>query len=95
MNGHNDDNHEHVQPFDEVVFVQQPWRSTTPSYNLPKTDAYAPVITFVGFQNQPLHTKFICYPLIWRWNNFTYSMGWKNFVVLTEDYLINQFLYRM
>jgi hypothetical protein len=24
VNVHNDDNHEHVQPFDEVVFVQQP-----------------------------------------------------------------------
>jgi len=24
VNVHNDDNHEHFQPFDEVVFVQQP-----------------------------------------------------------------------
>ncbi len=35
---------------------------------------------------------FIWYPLIWRWNNFTYSTGWSNFVVLIEDHLINQFL---
>jgi hypothetical protein len=34
---------------------------------------------------------FIWYPLIWRWNNFTYSTGWSNFVVLIEDRLINQF----
>ncbi len=57
VNVHNDDNHEHVQPFDEVVFVQQPWRSVTPNYNLPKIDASPPITTFVGFQNQPLHTN--------------------------------------
>ncbi len=25
VNIHNGDNHEPIQPFDEVVFVQQPW----------------------------------------------------------------------
>jgi len=57
LNVHNDDTHEHVQLFDEVIFVQQPWRSATPSYNLPKIDASPPITTFVGFQNQPSHTN--------------------------------------
>jgi len=38
---------------------------------------------------------FIWYPLIRRWNNFTYSICWNSFVMLTEDRLINQFLYHM
>jgi hypothetical protein len=25
MNVHHDDNHEHVQLFDEIVYAQQPW----------------------------------------------------------------------
>jgi hypothetical protein len=54
---HNDDNHEPIEPFDEVVYVQQPWHSTTPSYNLPKTNASTPFTTFVGFQNQPSYTN--------------------------------------
>ncbi len=32
VNVHNDDNHEHVQPFDEVVSILQPWLFTTPCY---------------------------------------------------------------
>jgi hypothetical protein len=54
---HNDGNHKLVQPFDEVIFIQQPWQSTTPSYNLPQTSAFTPITTFVGFQNQPSHTN--------------------------------------
>ncbi len=57
MNVYHDDNHEPIQPFDEVVFAQQPWRFATPSYNLPKTDAFTPITTFVSFQNQPLLTN--------------------------------------
>ncbi len=38
---------------------------------------------------------FIWYPLIWRWNNFTYLTSWSNFVMSIEDRLINQFLYHM
>jgi hypothetical protein len=57
LNVHNDDNHELVQPFDEVIYVQQPWQSTTPCYNLPKSGAFTPIKTFVGFQNQPSHTN--------------------------------------
>jgi hypothetical protein len=34
---HNDDNHELIQLFDEVISIQQPWRLATPSCNLPKT----------------------------------------------------------
>jgi hypothetical protein len=48
---HNDDNHEPIQPFDEVVSIQQPWRSITLGYNLPKIDAYTPITTFASFQN--------------------------------------------
>jgi len=53
----NDDNHELVQLLSEVVSIQQPWRSATPSYNLPRTCASTPITTFVGFQNQPSHTN--------------------------------------
>ncbi len=38
---------------------------------------------------------FIWYPLIHRWNDFTYSIGWRNFVMSIKDHLINQFLYHM
>ncbi len=38
---------------------------------------------------------FIWYPLIWRWNDFTYSTSWRSFIMLTKDHLINQFLYHM
>jgi len=48
---HNDDNHEIVEPFDEVIFVQQPWRFATLGYNLPITDASTPITTFVDFQS--------------------------------------------
>jgi hypothetical protein len=51
MNVYHDDNHELVQPFDKVIFAQQPWRSATPSYNLPKANAFTPIATSFGFQN--------------------------------------------
>ncbi len=57
VNVHNDDNHEPIQMFDEVISVQQPWRSTTPCYNLPKIDAFTSITTSIGFQNQPSHTN--------------------------------------
>ncbi len=57
VNVHNDDHHELVQLFDEVVSVQKPWQFTTLSYNLPKIGASTPIITSVGFQNQPSHTN--------------------------------------
>jgi hypothetical protein len=57
VNVHNDDNHEHVQPLDEVISVQQPWRSTTLGYNLPRISASTPITTFAGFQNQASHTN--------------------------------------
>jgi hypothetical protein len=47
---HNDDNHELVQLFDEVVCVQQLWRSTTLGYNLPKTGA-STLITTITYQH--------------------------------------------
>jgi hypothetical protein len=57
MNVFHDDNHELVQLFDEVVFVQQPRRSTTPCYNLPRICASTPITTSVGFRNQPPYTN--------------------------------------
>ncbi len=57
MNVYHDDNHELVQPFDEVVSARQPWQSATPSNNLPKIDAFTPITTAINFQNQPLHTN--------------------------------------
>jgi hypothetical protein len=38
---------------------------------------------------------FIWYPLIQRWNDFTYSTCWSNFIMSTKDRLINQFLCHM
>jgi len=58
-----DDNHEHVQPFDEVVFVQQPCRFATPCYNLPRMSGSTLITTFVGFQNQPPHTNIHLVPI--------------------------------
>jgi hypothetical protein len=57
MNVHNDDNHELVQLFDEVIFVHRPLRSITPCYNLPRTSASTQIIISIGFQNQPSHTN--------------------------------------
>jgi hypothetical protein len=57
VNVHNDDNHELVQLFNEVIYVQQPWRFPTPSYNLLRIGASTPITTSVGFQNQPSHTN--------------------------------------
>jgi hypothetical protein len=63
MNVHNGDNHEPVQPFDEVVFVQQPWRFATLSYNLFKTSASTPITTSIDFQTQPPHTNIHLVPV--------------------------------
>jgi hypothetical protein len=57
MNVYHDDNHEHVQLFDEIVYVQQPWQSTTLSYNLPITDASTPISISANFQNQSPHSN--------------------------------------
>jgi hypothetical protein len=57
VNVHHDDNHELVQPFDEVVFARQPWRSTTLGYYLPIIDAPTPIVIFTSFQNQPPNTN--------------------------------------
>ncbi len=52
VNVHNDDNHEPIQSFHEVVSIQQPWRSATLGYNLPKIGVFTPIITSPSFQNQ-------------------------------------------
>jgi hypothetical protein len=57
MNVYHDDNHEHVQPFSEIVSTQQPSWFATPSYNLPNIDASTPIATSVGFQNHPPNTN--------------------------------------
>ncbi len=63
MNVHHDDNHEHVQPFDEVVFTRQPWQFATLGYYLPKTDMLTPIATSASFQNQPLTTNINLVPI--------------------------------
>jgi hypothetical protein len=63
MNVYHDDNHELVQPFDEIISTRQPWRSTTPCYNLPTTDASTPIATYVGFQNHPPNTNINLVPI--------------------------------
>jgi hypothetical protein len=35
VNVHDDDNHELIQPCDEIVSIKQPWQSATPSYYYP------------------------------------------------------------
>jgi hypothetical protein len=62
VNVQNDDNHEHVQLFYEVVSIWQSWRFATLGYNLPKTSASTP-ITFAIFQNQPSHTNIHLVPI--------------------------------
>jgi len=57
MSVHHDDNHEPIQLFDEVVFARQPWQSATPSYNLPRTSAFTPIITSASFYNHPANTN--------------------------------------
>jgi hypothetical protein len=37
----------------------------------------------------------IWYPLIRRWNDSTYSIGWSNFITSTKDLIINQFPYQI
>jgi hypothetical protein len=79
VNVHNDDNHELVQLFNEVVPIQQPWQFATPCYNLPKTGASTPITTSIGFQNQPSHTNIHLVPInletkqLHLFNNFTYT----------------------
>jgi hypothetical protein len=51
MNVYHDDNHEPIQPFDEVFYVRQPWRSATLGDNLLRTDASTVITTFASFQN--------------------------------------------
>ncbi len=51
MNVYHDDNHELVQPFDEVVSIQQPCWFATPNYNILKTSGSKPITTSIGFQN--------------------------------------------
>ncbi len=63
MNIYNGDNYELVHLFDEVIYVQKPWRSTTLGYNLPKTNASTTITTFVGFQNQPPRTNIHLVPI--------------------------------
>jgi len=50
VNVHNDEHHEPVQLFDEVVFIQQTWQSATPSYNLLKIGAFTLITTSTSFQ---------------------------------------------
>ncbi len=95
INTHDGGNHEHVQQFDEIVSTQQQWQSTTPSYFIPKTNVLTPTIIYVSLQNQQPNPNFDLVTLIWRWNETTSSIGWRTFVTLTKDLLINQFPYHI
>ncbi len=57
MNVCHDDNHEPILSFDEIVFARQPRWFATLGYNLPKTDAFTPITTSIGFQNHPPNTN--------------------------------------
>jgi hypothetical protein len=63
VNVHNGENHGPIQPFDEVVFTQQPWRFATHGYYLPGTSAPIRIRTFASFQNQPLNTNINLVPI--------------------------------
>ncbi len=92
VNVHHDDSHEHVQPFDEVVSIRQPWRFATPCYYLPRTCAPTMQYLLVFKTNNQVPMS-IWYTLMWRWNKSKYSIGWNNCVILTKNLLINQFPY--
>jgi hypothetical protein len=62
VNVHNGENHGPIQPFDEVVFAQQPWQSTTHGYYLPGIGAPIRIGTFASFQNQLLNTNITLVP---------------------------------
>jgi hypothetical protein len=57
MNVHHDDNHELMYSFNVIVSAKQPWWFATPWYYLPRIGASTPIVTYVGFQNQPLITN--------------------------------------
>jgi len=63
VNVHNDDNHELIQSFDEVVSIQQPWWYATLGYNLPRIGVFTPIITSPSFQNQQSHTNIHLVPI--------------------------------
>jgi hypothetical protein len=63
VNVHHEDNHELVQPFDEVVFARQPWRSTTLGYYLLRINAPTLITISTGFQNQPPNTNINLVPI--------------------------------
>jgi hypothetical protein len=58
-----DDNHEHVQLFDEVVFAWQPWWSTTQGNCLPRTNASTSITKSTSFENQPLNINMNLVPI--------------------------------
>jgi hypothetical protein len=41
----------------KLFLYDNQWQSTTPCYNLPKTGAFTPITTYVGFQNQSPYTN--------------------------------------
>jgi hypothetical protein len=96
VNVHHDDNHEFIQPFDEIVSIKQPWQSATPSYYLPISGAPTPIVIYVGFQNQPLTTNVNLVPTNLKvQNDSNYSTSWSSYITSTKDLLINQFLYHI
>jgi hypothetical protein len=89
---HHDDNHEPVQPFYEVLVLYNNHVDLQPQVTmyLERMDLHQlqHLLVFKTNHHTPI---FIWYPLIQKWNDFTYSTCWSNFVTLTKNCLINHF----
>ncbi len=94
-NVHNDDNHELVN------YLMKSYLLKNHGNLQPQVTIYPKLVHLHQLQHQLVFKTnhhiltFIWYPLIQRWNDFTYSTNWNNFIMLTEDCLINRFLYHM
>jgi hypothetical protein len=71
MNVHHDDNHELVQPFDEVS-TRQPWQFVTLGYYLPKINHLHQLHHLLVFKTNHQTSITIWCPLIQRWDDFNY-----------------------
>ncbi len=54
---YHDDNHEPIQPFDEIVSTRQRWQFATLCYYLLRNSAPTPIATSTNFENQPSNTN--------------------------------------
>jgi hypothetical protein len=88
MNVHHDDNHEPVQPFDEIS-TRQPWQFVTLGYYLPKISHLHQLHDLLVFKTNHQTSITIWCPLIQRWDDFNYLKDWNSFIMLTKNLLIN------